>query len=177
MQQLQVGACVVERVFASDYKAATLSVDEVVLPAGQKLAWRTFRGDPRADEVLVFVRTEAGASVAHAGQASAVRGDAAFCVAMTGEPDVSIAAEAARPTSCSPTPARRERPTSRLCRREADHRDTDAIGQRELRAELLEVLRQVTEPHAPRVVRERHRMHHAADGRLVVGFVQRDGRR
>jgi hypothetical protein len=93
MQQLQVGACVVERVFASDYKAATLSVDEVVLPAGQKLAVADVPGRPRADEVLVFVRTEAAATVAHAGQASAVRGDAAFCVAMTGEPDVSIAAE------------------------------------------------------------------------------------
>jgi hypothetical protein len=93
MQQLQVGACVVERVFASDYKAATLSVDEVVLPAGQKLAVADVPGRPRADEVLVFVRTEAGATVAHAGQESAVRGDAAFCFAIAGEPDVSITAE------------------------------------------------------------------------------------
>jgi hypothetical protein len=93
MQQLKVGACVVERVFASDYKAATLSVDEVVLPAGQSLAVADIPGRPRADEVLVFVRTEGGATVAHAGQKSDARGDAAFCMTIAGEPDVSITAE------------------------------------------------------------------------------------
>ena len=92
MTQLQVGACVVERVFASDYKAATLSVDEVVLPPGQSLAVADIPGRPRADEVLVFVRTEAAATVSSAGQAMAASGDAAFCVA-TGPNDVVITAE------------------------------------------------------------------------------------
>jgi hypothetical protein len=91
MTQLQVGACVVERVFASDYKAATLSIDEVVLPAAESLAVADIPDRPRADELLVFVRTEAAATVAHAEQRTALRGDAVFCV--TGAHDVVMAAE------------------------------------------------------------------------------------
>ncbi|HEX6810209.1 MAG TPA: 5-deoxy-glucuronate isomerase [Planctomycetota bacterium] len=93
MVQLQVSGCVVERVFAKDYKAATLSIDEVVVPAGQSLAVAAIPDRPSAQELLVFVRSEGGATVVHSGQRSAVRGDAAFCVATTGEPDATIAAD------------------------------------------------------------------------------------
>ncbi len=68
MQRLPVGELVVERVLAADYKAATLSVDEVVVPAGATLRVRDIPGRPRADEVLVFVRGDDGDAVS-------VRGD------------------------------------------------------------------------------------------------------
>jgi hypothetical protein len=68
MQRLPVGDLVVERVLAPDYKAATLSLDEVVVPAGATLRVRDIPGRPRADEVLVFVRGDGG-------DAAFVRGD------------------------------------------------------------------------------------------------------
>ncbi len=60
MQRLSVGDVTVERVLAPDYKAATLSVDEAVVPVGATLLVRDIPGRPSADEVLVFVRGEAG---------------------------------------------------------------------------------------------------------------------
>ena len=94
MERLQVGALVVERVFAPDYKAATLSVDEVVVPAGASLRVADIPGRARGDEMLLFVRTQATASVVHAGKVTVVRDDAAFCIATTAEqPDVTIAAD------------------------------------------------------------------------------------
>jgi len=59
-QRIPVGACIVERVFAPDYKAATLSIDEVVVPAGAALRVAEIPGRPRCDEVGVFVRDERG---------------------------------------------------------------------------------------------------------------------
>lgn len=59
-ERIEVGACVVERVFAPDYKAATLSVDEVVVPAGATLRVAEIPGRPRCDEVGTFVRDERG---------------------------------------------------------------------------------------------------------------------
>jgi hypothetical protein len=56
MQRLPVGDVIVERVLAADYKAATLSVDEAVMPAGATLRVRDIPGRPRAAEVLVFER-------------------------------------------------------------------------------------------------------------------------
>ncbi|MFY9344200.1 MAG: hypothetical protein WAT39_17040, partial [Planctomycetota bacterium] len=73
-ERIAVGACTVERVFAPDYKAATLSIDEVVVPAGATLRLADVPGRPRCDEVLLFVRTSATAQVG----ADEVRGDAAF---------------------------------------------------------------------------------------------------
>lgn len=60
MQRLPVGAVTVERVLAPDYKAATLSVDEAVVPAGATLRVRDIPGRPRASEVMVFVRDDGG---------------------------------------------------------------------------------------------------------------------
>lgn len=62
MQRLPVGDLVVERVLAPDYKAATLSVDELVLPAGATLRVRDIPGRARAHEVLVFARDADGDS-------------------------------------------------------------------------------------------------------------------
>lgn len=59
-ERITVGACIVERMFAPDYKAATLSVDEVVVPAGASLRIADVPGRPRCDEVAVFVRDERG---------------------------------------------------------------------------------------------------------------------
>ncbi|MBX3464426.1 MAG: 5-deoxy-glucuronate isomerase [Planctomycetes bacterium] len=79
MQHLQVGAVAVERVLAPDYKAATLSVDEAVLPPGTTLRLQDVPGRPRAEELLLFVRGEA-ARVQAGGAAAAVLGEAAFVV-------------------------------------------------------------------------------------------------
>lgn len=66
MQQLPVGALTVERVLAPDYKAATLSVDEVVLPAGAELQLGAIPGCPPAREVLLLLRTEGQLSLVEA---------------------------------------------------------------------------------------------------------------
>ncbi|MBL9079537.1 MAG: 5-deoxy-glucuronate isomerase [Planctomycetes bacterium] len=72
MQRLSVGALTVERVLAPDYKAATLSVDEVVVPAGGTLRIAEIPGRPRADEVIVFTRGEDGDTAALHGDVDGV---------------------------------------------------------------------------------------------------------
>jgi hypothetical protein len=54
--RLQAGACVVERLLAPDYKAATLVVDEVVVPPGASLRLADVPQRPRCDELALFVR-------------------------------------------------------------------------------------------------------------------------
>lgn len=56
MQRQQIGAVPVERVFGKDYKAATLSLDEAVLPANATLDLAAIPEPPRAVERLLFVR-------------------------------------------------------------------------------------------------------------------------
>lgn len=58
-ERVPVGPHVLERVFAPDYKAATLSLDEVVLPGGTSLALADVPKRPACDEVLLFVRGDA----------------------------------------------------------------------------------------------------------------------
>ncbi len=78
MQRLPVGEAVVERVFAPDYKAATLSIDECALGEGQSLALDLVPQRPPAREVLLFVRSEHSATVRAGGAEGTVAGDAAF---------------------------------------------------------------------------------------------------
>ncbi len=66
MQQFRIGAMTVERVLAPDYKAATLSIDELVLPAGTDLTLGTIPERPPATEVLLLLRTEGQLSLADA---------------------------------------------------------------------------------------------------------------
>jgi hypothetical protein len=54
--QLRAGACTIERMLAPDYKAATLCVDEVVVPAGAALDLDAVPERPRCDELALFVR-------------------------------------------------------------------------------------------------------------------------
>ncbi|MCA8966482.1 MAG: 5-deoxy-glucuronate isomerase [Planctomycetes bacterium] len=81
MQRLPVGDVTVERVFAPDYKAATLSLDEAVLPAGASLDLRAIPGRPLADEVLLFVRPRGTAQVRGGEQVLDVAQDTALLVA------------------------------------------------------------------------------------------------
>lgn len=62
-ERIPLGDLVLERVFAPDYKAATLALDEVVLPAGASLRLADVPGHQHADELLLFVRAEATARV------------------------------------------------------------------------------------------------------------------
>ena len=73
-----VTTAVMERVFAPDYKAATLSVDEVVLQPGQSLALRDLPSRPSCDEMMVFVRTEDQALLGDRTQVTNVRHDVAM---------------------------------------------------------------------------------------------------
>jgi hypothetical protein len=77
----EVGAVVIERVFAADYKASTLSLDEAVVPTGASLALAAIPQRPPADELALFVRAAGTARVRGAGGEVDVRGDAAFLVA------------------------------------------------------------------------------------------------
>lgn len=62
MQQIDAGGIVVERVFPPDYKAATLTVDEAVLPDGTVLALAGL-APPSAEACLVYVRAEGELSI------------------------------------------------------------------------------------------------------------------
>ncbi|GDY01161.1 hypothetical protein LBMAG49_04900 [Planctomycetota bacterium] len=55
IERVSIGACTVERVFAADYKAATLTVDEVQLPTGATFAPRELPL-PNATECLLYIR-------------------------------------------------------------------------------------------------------------------------
>lgn len=62
-ERIAVGACMLERVFAASYKAATLCIDEVVVPAGAALDLRDIPGRPACHEVMVFQRGVGGDSL------------------------------------------------------------------------------------------------------------------
>jgi len=57
-QKLQAGDVKIERIFAEDYKAATLSLDEAIVPAGASLCIADIPNLPACDEVLIFTRSE-----------------------------------------------------------------------------------------------------------------------
>lgn len=77
IERTQLPGCVVERVFPPAYKASTLSVDEVVLPAGASLDVAALPGRPPATELLVFVRSAGSARLAVDGETIELRGDGA----------------------------------------------------------------------------------------------------
>lgn len=60
-QRLQAGAATIERLLGPDYKASTLCVDEIVVPAGATLSCADVPERPRCDEALLFTRAEGGA--------------------------------------------------------------------------------------------------------------------
>lgn len=73
--QVMLGDVRVERVFAADYKAEALCVDEFVVPAGRTADLGTLPLAPTADEALLFVRGNAGTRVERDGESLAVDGD------------------------------------------------------------------------------------------------------
>ncbi len=76
--RLPVGGCTIERVFAADYKAATLCLDEVVLPAGVTLPLGEVPDRPPGDEVLLFVHSEGEAVVGTDTRVTRPHGPGAF---------------------------------------------------------------------------------------------------
>jgi hypothetical protein len=82
IERATVGGCTIERVFAADYKASTLTVDEAVVPPGAELRV----GDlllPPAHECLLYLRAAEPVTVAAGKEQLTVRGEA--CV-LTGSP-------------------------------------------------------------------------------------------
>ena len=57
-ERLKVGEVAIERVFAEGYKAATISLDEAVIPPRASLSLGDLPARPACDELLLFVRTE-----------------------------------------------------------------------------------------------------------------------
>jgi len=92
-ERIAVGACTIERMLPPDYKAATLSLDEVVVPAGGELRVAAIPGRPRCDETLLFVRAPGAARVFAGGREHSVRADAVLVVAGAGD-DATITAVA-----------------------------------------------------------------------------------
>jgi hypothetical protein len=74
--RVEVAGCAVERVFAADYKAATLTVDEVVLPAGALLRLADLPL-PAATECLLYARTDGELQLAAGAARASVRGEQA----------------------------------------------------------------------------------------------------
>ncbi|MGE3173224.1 MAG: hypothetical protein AB7O97_11420 [Planctomycetota bacterium] len=80
IQRLSVGAVAVERVFGADYKAATLCVDELVLPVGSELAAGALALPAAASEAMLYVLGDGALRVRVGGDEVAVTGEAAlFC--------------------------------------------------------------------------------------------------
>jgi len=99
MERIQVGALSIERVLAPDYKAATLSIDETVLPAGSSLDLAAIPGRPPHTEVLVFVYSETPVRCEHSVGCGALvlppGGAAALCPTPDGKLDLRLQAGAA----------------------------------------------------------------------------------
>lgn len=74
--QVQCGATRVERVFAADYKAETLVVDEAVVPERATFDVAQLPLPASVDEALVFVRCDGDAIVRKGDEQLVVRGDA-----------------------------------------------------------------------------------------------------
>lgn len=78
IERLALGGVAVERVFAADYKAATLTVDELVLSAGAAFAVQQLPLPERAEECLIYVRSDADVQLTAAGATTTVRGERAL---------------------------------------------------------------------------------------------------
>jgi len=87
-ERIAVGDVVVERMFAPDYKAATLSVDEAVVPIGGALRLGDVPGRPMCDETLLFVRAPHGATVEHDGRSETITGDGVVLLPFDGRATV-----------------------------------------------------------------------------------------
>ena len=92
MLRIAVGDVTVERVFAADYKAATLTVDEIVLQAGQSIALGDIPQRPPHRELLVFARSDSEVVVRGVDESCTLRGDAAFTLATGADTTLSISA-------------------------------------------------------------------------------------
>jgi hypothetical protein len=79
-EKLQVGEVKIERVFGESYKAATLSLDETVIPAGASLSLKDIPSRPSCDEVLLFVRPEGTSRIGQGTTATDVDQDTTYCL-------------------------------------------------------------------------------------------------
>lgn len=80
MQRLVAGETAVERVIAPDYKAATLTVDEIVLKPGGVIRVQEITGRPKHSELVVFVRSPGGVELQCGDQHVSATGDGAYLV-------------------------------------------------------------------------------------------------
>lgn len=92
IERLDAGGVPLERVFPPTYKAATISVDEAVVPAGAALRLADVPARPACDEVAVFLRPSRTADVGHRTGASVHAGDAVHWFAADDVDGFSVAA-------------------------------------------------------------------------------------
>jgi hypothetical protein len=97
-ERLSAGASTVERIFGSDYKAATLCIDEVIVPTDCALRLADVPARPRAHEIALFVRCAGPAVIEHGTDRAEVNGDAVIVLpsaaAATTSGDATIRASA-----------------------------------------------------------------------------------
>jgi hypothetical protein len=79
-EKLQVGDVKIDRVFGENYKAATISLDEAVIPAGASLCLKDIPTRPSCEEVLLFTRPEGKSRIVQGGSSTEIDHDTTYCL-------------------------------------------------------------------------------------------------
>tara|TARA_R110002072_G_scaffold87129_3_gene196618 strand:- start:29249 stop:30055 length:807 start_codon:yes stop_codon:yes gene_type:complete len=95
-EKLRVGDIAIDRIFQESYKAATISLDEIVIPAGASLSLKDIPSRPACDEVLLFVRPESKSRIEQSGTATEIEQDSTHCMSAADANQITVHSEAAR---------------------------------------------------------------------------------
>lgn len=82
-EKLPIGNVTIERIFSESYKAATISVDEAVIPAGSSLSLKDIPARPTCEEVLLFARPQATSRIALDGECQNIDTDCTHVLSNT----------------------------------------------------------------------------------------------
>jgi hypothetical protein len=93
-EKLQVGDVKIERVFGESYKAATISLEEAVIPAGASLSLKDIPSRPRCDEVLLFVRPEGKSRIEQGSTSTEIDHDTTHCLSSEDVEQVTVHSDA-----------------------------------------------------------------------------------
>lgn len=89
-EKLQVGDIKVDRIFGPSYKAATISLDEAVVPAGSSLSLKDIPARPACAEVLLFTRPEGKARIAEGATTTEIGEDTTIYLSSTESEHVTV---------------------------------------------------------------------------------------